>query len=1024
MKSNGKIVYLGIVVLSVVLIASIALAFSISIGNPNNAYAEIINSTIADSYNVGDNLVIPQNAIIRYEGERYDGNFASLIRPDGSGSQSRVHLLEEVGVYQVTYEFVVGTQTKQACKTFSVKRDNWQVTSEESTVEFTDIQTHADTQGLFLSLARGDSFTFSQPIRLNETGATELITFFPEQFKQLRSYLPTEQRHLAGDYEVQRIIVTLTDCYNPDIYVDMILYFDLNPLNGCNARTRSVQGEFGLVSDGGAITTHGLPTVSIDGRTYGYWKGQWGSGVASGVDSAVTNATWTFDQETMQVRLVTATPDKERLSILVGDLDNTDISPSKFPGFTTGDVYLTISANDYIKGSATMQIESIGGVSGEDLKQEKFIDSVSPIVVAQRGDATGEVFAQTGMEFPLFDAIAYDGNLVGGVSSKVFYNYGTPMQSAVLVRDGKFIPEQVGIYTIEYTARDSFGNVGKTTVPITVIDTPVVLFETTQITSATAGVAISLPEFSASSKNGEVKVTISATTPNGQVTEIDPNKGLFTLINVGKHTITYIYGDKIRSYEYKYELNVSANSSNGFIEMPSLEEFYIKGISYHIDDITAYTFGGAEPSPVDTTAYVRFDDGSYQKVSDLTNVLITGSNTVQFKYVAGSAELETKAIPITDVGYDATLEMHKYFQGNFTADPQYSYIDFTSNVDVGSNQLTFGNKVISKLFSVKYALPNKLNQFSTFDIALTDDAGDRLVISLKNANGSLVATVSGKDIVLPGTINDGTERTIAYDADAKTLVFSDNNDTVTVPFEMPIGDQCKLSFTFTGLTGKATLRVINILNQLICADGYDYYGPQIYMTPSKGYAEVNTVSVANAALAGDVLSPIKDCEFTLSVVAPDGSFAVDENGLKLENVSAKLSYNFILEQFGDYTVEYYVKDATGKVTFNAYVVTSADVTAPTITFKDKKVDSNYVQEMKVGYKYKIKEFVVEDNDTPANELETHIFVYNTNGQLLFAEVTEITPTYEGRYIVYIYCLDSAGNSSYVMYQINVIAESK
>ena len=54
------------------------------------------------------------------------------------------------------------------------------------------------------------------------------------------------------------------------------------------------------------------------------------------------------------------------------------------------------------------------------------------------------------------------------VSTAVYLHYGTPEQLRVNVEDGSFIPFTAGEYTLVYTAADSYGNVGKTEIPVTV----------------------------------------------------------------------------------------------------------------------------------------------------------------------------------------------------------------------------------------------------------------------------------------------------------------------------------------------------------------------------------------------------------------------------------------------------------------------------------------------------------------------------------------------------------------------------
>ncbi len=1019
MKNNRKIVSFGVVALAVIIVACACVGVALGLKN-NNAFAAEVVVDIKDGYSVGETLDIPQTATVSFEGNDYPATFYILMLPDGSGTKSASIKLDAVGKHTAIYQFVVDNKTLQAEKTFNVSKSSWLSDTGESTISYGELAVRPGVSGLNLTLARGDTFTYSKPITLTDDGPTEIISFFPEQFQKTVPF--TGDVATAGNYDAQRLIVRLTDCYNPEIYIDFVFFFDTNPSNGVNVRTRCTgQGEYGLVSNQQAISTHNLPEVYIDGMRYGYWQGQWGGSFFSNGASKETNQMmWSYDKNTNRVYVGSAVDEKEQFQALVNILDNKDISANVFPGFTTDQVYVSVTAADFSGNFTKFQISSIGNFSGEDLASETYVDTIAPTVKPDTTGVTGEIFAQVGKPFPLFDANAFDDNLLGSISAKVFYNYGTPMQSAVLVRDGSFVPAQEGAYTIEYNARDSFGNVGKATVSVTVVKQVVTTFTTQNITSAMAGVAQVLPEYATSSLNGDVKVVIKSISADGTVTEINAKDRLFTPISVGEHTLVFTYSDMIRSYEYSYTVDVQANPNYGFIEMPNLQNVYLKGVIYQIDDIKAYSFKGATPVPQDTVAYVRFDGGEYQQVSNLTSVDITGNTSVQFKYVAGESFYETPVRPIKDVGYNNELHIEKYFDGNFQNNPTSNYIDFTSNATTGSNQLDFAMPVATNLFSIKYALPNVGKLFETFDIVLTDSDDNKVVLSHQNVGGKLAIAVNGGNpVTVSGTLNDGEEKTITYDPANKQFLVSDKNATTAIIFEMQLGEFANLSFVFNGLSGNATVRLINIMNQLICNDTGDYFTPQLFVTKAKGYVEVNSQITVYPATVVDVLSPIAAKDFTVSVKAPDGTFAKDVNGLELKNVSAKGQYDVVLSQFGSYRVEYNAVDAYGQRARSVYIVTSADVTAPTISFVDGST-ADTVQTMKVGYKYKLKEFIVSDNDTPADQIESHIFIYNQNGQLILADRMDFTPTFADMYTVYVYCLDSAGNSSFITYQIKVV----
>ncbi len=1019
MKIERKALHTGIA--SLLVAAVTLLLFGLMLNSSGfSARAEFVDSTIRDSYIAGEEISIPETATVKVEETEYTATFKALIMPDGSGNTATYYKLTATGNYSAVYEYTASDKTHSIAKNFSVVEKNYGVTSTDSTVSYGNINTHAGATGLNLTLSRGDTFTFSKPVKLSKDGPTDIITFFPEIFKGTVPFVGYDKPEKAH-HDAQRIIVTMTDCYDPDISISMILYFDSVPSNGVYVRTIATgQGEYGLRKD--PPKRLNLPEVIIDGTTYGYYKGEWGgSFFSAGADKNTTNVTWSFDATTNRVYISSGTQTATQFNNLVNDLTNKDIAPGVFPGFTSDDVYVSLTVADYVTNSVDFEIESIGDVNGEDFRENLYIDSVPPTVKIN-ASTDREMYIQSGKEFTVFEAKAYDNNLVGKLNTRVYYNYGTPMQSSVVLNGNKFTPVHVGIYTIEYSAKDSYGNVGTATVPVTVIDDEVMSFSVDKAESAVAGIVVNLPEYTASSKNGDVTVKITAENSAGVIEDINPAHSQFTPKSVGKYTITYSYTDGVDSRTFSYDIDAAANPEYGFIELPEMENIYIKNVFYQIDKINAYSFRGAEPVPVPTKIYASFDGGEYTEITDADNVCITASSSVKFKYQASeSSYYETDLITVIDVGYDETVRMENYFSGDFAATPDVSYIDFAASAGAGDKELKFANTLATALFSLKYSIPNAEN-ISSYDIILTDEGGNRIVLSHKMASGVFCVSINGgADVALSGSMRDGNERTVAYDPEKKQFEFSDNISTVTTGFSADFGDYYTLSVVLRNVTGEASVRINRIQNQLICGDEWDYSNPEIYAEKAKGYVEVNSTITVFGAVSSDVLFPVAKKDFTLSVRCPGGSgYATDVNGLLLKDVPADRDYTFVLSQFGDYRVEYNTKDACGRQGSTRYIITSADITAPELFF-DKPIAPDAVQTMKVGYKYNIKEFTVSDNDTATEDIKTYILVYNAQGQLVLSDKYEFTPTEEGRYTVYIYSFDTAGNSAYISYQAEAVS---
>lgn len=977
--------------------------------------AEINSSDIESYYYVGSDLSLPQSAGISFDGETYTGSYSALITPDGNVTTRREIKLSKTGDYSAVYAFSVSGTSYKARKDFKVMSKNWQVVSAASNVEYGNVTTGETTdKGLIITLADGDTFTYNVPVDLRKAALTDFITFYPEQIE--RKMYQRDNKLTYVNFDAEYVTVTLTDCYDPSIYVTCMIYYDASYKNSVYVRTSaSEQGEFGLYLDCPFDTQ---PSIYVDGLRYGVYEGKFGQTVQS-VGTPPPYYKWAYDSESKRVYFKEA----QKAQYLVNDLDYDAISVNKFGGFTTGEVYVSVSASNFYTSSTKIQIEAIGEMRGEDLIAGYYEDDIAPTVVVDAGDAHSGFYIKNGEEVTLFAATAYDVNLTGGVKVNVYYNYGTSFQSSVLIKNGKFTPSGAGTYGVEYSAKDTFGNKGKSVIYLYCIDTDVVSFTAQKLATLTAGVESGKLEYTARSENGDVTVDIKAVCDDGTVYSIDKESLTFTPLGTGTYTIVYTYSDKVKTYDYKYDVQCAPNPKYAFFGKPDLPKYYIKGADYSIDDFTAYSLTGKTPQAVETSVFARFYGGEYVKISDLSSFNISGTETVRFKYVAGDAVYETDDIKIIDVGFDGALRIADYFvSDDMETVPEYDYIDFNSTVSSGTSRTEFINRLSPALFSMEFAIPTAKAKFGTFSIVLSDCADERnkIAILYETINGALNVSVGGgKPYVINGRIDDGMKRTVRYDAAAGNFYFSDLSSTTSVPFEFDFeSNYCMMAIEFGNVRTGAGFTLYSLQNQLIGNRTYDGYAPQIYCKESSGYVEIGTTATAYVASVSDVLSPWLKSELTLSVIAPDGGYVTDNNGVILNSVTGSKDYVFTLSSYGVYYVEYHVRDESGNPADQSYRINVADMVAPTITFEDDS-GADTVQSVKLGYKYKVKDYSVSDNYSSAENIFSAVYIFNKNGLLVSYGSDEYTFTETGDYTVYVYCFDEAGNYAYAFYKVKV-----
>ncbi len=1007
----------------------------------NASAAETVTwgDTVKTSYMLGEVFAPPAEIPVQKESAHATAYFKALVLPDGSIMDASEYVFSQKGKYKLLYTYQIANVpvTYEVEREFEVLDSCYSVKSSSTEVSFGEIKTHKNAVGYDVLLQAGDSFTYTKPVNVYQNDRTNIMTYNTTlvEGKMMQS---AYGQPIAIDAE--NLVVTLTDCYDPSISVSCTMHFTKDMGSGIYYRASATgHGDFGLGKNNPANVAQ---TVIIDGQLYGVNS----VGTYGGSMTMTTGQTrpgyisWSFEKDTNRIYLTVGsdgtyqyvgqygdpvTQSKCEYELLVNDIDNKDISPNAFVGFTTGEVYVSISCTNWINSSTRLQIEQIGEAREDTL--DSYVDETAPEVEIDTKGAKAPFYVQRGQKFDLFDALAYDVNLSGTPKAKVYYNYDNAMRSAVAVKDGTFTPTAVGTYTVEYTAKDNFGNVGVSTVSILSIDEPVTKLTTEQISGELmAGVMAQLPAYSIYSLDGAdaVSVSIALINASGKEYPIDANTLQFVPINAGKNTIVYTYTDKLYTYTYSYDVQVAQNPNPGFIELPKIQGFYLKNAYYTVDDVTAYDFHeNGDPTPAATEVYVRFDGGTYKKVEDLTSLAIIGTNSVQFKYVSGVTEYETAIAPIREVGYGSAIRMQDYFDGDFTATANSMNISFLSNKKSGDNTLQFVMPLAQVNFALGFRIPKEYANISSYAVIVEDMASSKsLVITYKaDSAGTFRAYIGDTGVAVGGTMNDGQERAITYLPMDKQLQFESLSDTVQVPYEFDFaGDTCKVSFRLNGILGDAGVEILKVQNQIMSNSAYDMFEPQIYAPKPKGFMEKGETVTISKAIVSDVLCSILDKNFTLSVMSmTTGQFAVSLDGIELKNVAPDRDYQFVLGEYGKYRVVYTAQDGAGNVTSKPYIIYSADMEAPTVQFDDGTLADD-VQTMQVNHFYNVKSFTARDNYTAAEKLDTHILIYDTRTSIVFFDREVVCFTELGRYTVCVYCMDEEGNYSYITYQIEVV----
>lgn len=987
--------------LAVLAVAASGVALGSSYALKRADGAEFTENPFADNYIYGTQITMPSEVVLTYGGKEYTATKGYVRYPDGRAYSGASFELDSYGSYTVVYEAKAEGKTVFAEHSFLVSAESYTVGKNSAYATGTlNPNFGTDVQGLKITLAAGESFTYNYPVNVYENAENELISFNCMQF----------------DPVAREITVRLTDCYDPSVYID-ILYSKV-----AYSETYILAGAYGKSVCGVWNGAAGGRTTVIDGAEYklnergtaipGNRKKERHDGLTSDRYNNITLSLNTSDKKNVRV-LVDTSPEKPKNNV-VTELNNSDLYNYSFDGFTTGEVYLSVTATNVVGAdSVEIEIASLAGLTGEDLAPDTITDTTPPEIVL--ASASDSINVMAGVYVSVPGATAYDtSGLKGKVSYAVYYGYGTDFEKNVSVRDGKFLPELLGAYTVEYVAVDRFGNAGVNTITMNAVKSGEegIEFTCEKIADAAAGELVSAGNFTAVSLNGTAEVKISVTDPEGRVRALSSAEEVFLLERAGTYVVSYVYSDGLYEGTYSYEFTAADEGIYRFESRTvPLPRYLIRGAEYSVEALKAFVYSAQEPKSAEVNAYIRYDGGEYSSF-DPAGFTVGSGNTLQIRFACKNDPdvfVESETVTITDVGYKSgSLNLANYFAGDFEGSVSQETPDYLSYAltTCPSGSLNFVNPLLLSSFRFRFSLSGNA-QVRAFTVVLTD---------FYNRKNETRIRFSGTAVSL-----DGTEKTVleSWIDSPFTLVY-DSTGTLSLggtTFTHPLSftaDKILFSVEFEGVAAGGTFNVYSVCNQTF---GYyvtsDNIKPLLSVNNPDRVADVGDVISLARPEAADVLSPSAAENCVLSVYR-NGSVVRATDGTELKEVYAFADYSFRISDFGTYLIVYKYTDGAGKSDDIRWTIKVTDNICPEITLE--RYDGKPVS-VSVNKAVEPIAYTVSDNITAAENLDVFIVVYNENGARVCASRDTFTLTQAGVYTVYLYCTDEAGNTAYVTYLV-------
>ena len=1005
------------VILLIMLFAACAAGFGFVV----SAEAPTLSRT--DIYDRGTVLDLSEE-VMSVNGQSYPAD-VTVIMPSGTGYNADSIVLSETGKYELLYSCVAGGKVYRETRYILVEEDMYGVAGKDSSANYTEYEFDDPSgttvkEGILVDLTADSVFTFNNIIDLRGmTKNDRLISL---------NIIPS----VIGEADFHILEITFTDIYDPTNYLQVTLtdvddgnylYEDIGAYPnyqytywGSYAKAGAAgQPQTGYYSASDIVYTNSygaLLKVSFNGTPFPFENG-----TSAGVLSEDTFDVY-MDYES---RAVYGTK-KDVSNNFIVDLDDPTYFESLWNGFTTGEVTVSVSASSFDKASGRVFIQDICGM---DLSKETLSDREPPLIEIDMLGYEEPPAGIAGEGYPVFPAKAFDRQTgITPVEVHVFANYGTNTKNETELLDGEFYPTRAGIYTIEYSSEDKFGNRSVSVVQVSVVeehDPPELVLDGQGTLSATVGIPVQIDSCTVTGEIGRVEITAEVS-KNGKTVDVSDN--CFIPTEEGKYTVKLTAKDFLQrsdSKEYTVEALYSpAPIVSGSISFP---KYFIAGYTYKIPSLYGFDYRTGK----EFQCIVTVKDGAGDRIvaESFVPAVEKNGDIVEIQYVCSngvaSGEPVVYKVPCYIVRNGEDLDMRGYFiPSNGTISVESSADGITLQTDEEGAAAEFLNVLKADGFNIKFSAVGEQSNFSSFNIFLKDAENEELSVKI-----SFTARTGGSVLQINGTGNypvaylfsRGDEFLLSYsNADMSVKTLRDLSLSAKIyeyesgePFEGFPSGKIRMYMSFEGVQGLSAVTLKSLNEQPLSSAVVDTVRPQIYIDGLYGGVySVGKDAVIPPIYVFDVLDP--NPTVTMTVTSPDGSIVTSEDGTVLDGISPNGMYSFRLAEYGRYVVTLTAKDSSGRSRNMSFIYTVIDEVPPEIDFSAKQTEA------KAGKTVKVSAATAKDNIDGAVEVFT--FAVAPDG-CVFTVGDSFVADLRGEYQVIYMAFDSQGNTATEMYTVTV-----
>lgn len=1003
--------------------------------NQTQAATVVLNgSEISETYEFGATFTAP-SAKINFNGEEYDATLSSVVYPDGKGYKDNSYLLSMAGQYTVIYSANVDGNDVVASVTFMVSGKAFEVSGENSSAYYGSIdrtdasgnvlyeegtENKLTTEGIIVSLSAGDSFTYKKPIDLKDKTKYDQI---------LELYALPE---ILGKADARILKVKLIDAYDQNNFVEVVTYGNYGDedeldgwalYSGARANNQPITGLHFYANAGSRTFTYQGQLYTLNknivyNSANGYPSYEFSLAAARGYGDAEYSLSMDYAEKQIFgcKQKDCDRPISSSSNGMIIDLDEPMFFDELWQGFTTGEVYVNISAENYVSSSFNFIITDI---LDEDLENTEFVDQVSPWIDINFPEGDNVPSAIVGEEYKIFEAQAFDA-INGKIAPRVvvYRNYHSSNPVMMKVDSGAFVPDKEGLYTILYKAVDRSGNVCEEKIDVyskSESDLDIVLTDVVSENLAGKRANIKVPTIVGA--DGKHQLSIVAVCGETEY-EIDLEDFSFLPLNAGEYTIKYSCSDYNVSIEKEYLLTVASNAVPTFIDDAYLPPVFVKGVKYQVPTLKGYDFSSGSPVENSATISYAFDNGEFLTYQD-SGFVVDANEKVKVKYSLGNNVDSNKVyeVPVADVGITVSEDVvDKYIRSRYFYGEEFS-VEAIDNVVYSTfaedANLTFVNKLLTSNFTLGFEILNV--GFEKLTISLTDISVKENALSLtlrpKDSTTSYISINGGQEQILSKSLT-GEKMEISYSEAENTLTVAN----VSYKLDGFTGFASKLAYLNLNVSGDGGYTAIDISevnSQQITSADTDNAPPTYIISVNNDEKAVGEELIISEFIAVDVLKFVTTAK--LSVRGPDG-YCVAEDGTIMNNVTDfTKTYVIKLNKIGTYYINGTVSDGVRSDNVTKQVIVK-DTEGPKITLGEAKT------KVKVGKSFDVAEYTVTDNI----DKNVMVIVSIVCPSLKVVNVLdgEFETDVAGVYTVMYYATDSEGNVAFVSYDVTVYAEDK